>query len=340
MQTRPRLLGAAAVAVGAITLAAAGTNLNSPTGTRGVFMVDKRGGHIRFFDPTTLKELRSVHVGSNPHDFAFSPDHKMAYAPIYGDGVYNNNPHPGRSLAIFDLALRDIAGTIDLSPCQGPHGIQVDSNGMLYVTCDISRTVHVVNGKTRTVDAVIENEGTGHWLALAEQVGKLYVTNKTDRPFISVIDVKARKIVARVPAPNGTEGIAASPDGRRVLAVDHSEPSLIVISTETDTVVDRIPLKSEVPPFYKVWYSPDGSKVLVIAMRGQVNILDARNLRGEQKVITTSGKNPMGLGFSPDGKAALLGNDGDGTVTVLDLEKAQVIRTFQAGVGIETLGYY
>jgi DNA-binding beta-propeller fold protein YncE len=54
----------------------------------------------------------------------------------------------------------------------------------------------------------------------------------------------------------------------------------------------------------------------------------------------TTGKNPMGVGFSADGKTALLGNDGDGTVTVIDLEKAQVVRSFKAGVGIETLGYY
>jgi DNA-binding beta-propeller fold protein YncE len=135
--------------------------------------------------------------------------------------------------------------------------------------------VHIVNGKTRKVEAVIENEGTGHWLALVPQAGKLYVTNKDDKPYISVIDLKTRTIIARVPAPNGSEGIAASPDGKTVLAVDHSQPYLINISTATDTVVDRIPLKTEAPAFYKVWYTPDGSKVVVIAIQGQVNILDA-----------------------------------------------------------------
>jgi len=41
-------------------------------------------------------------------------------------------------------------------------GIQIDARGMLYVVCDISRTLLVVNPATRKVDATINVEGTGH----------------------------------------------------------------------------------------------------------------------------------------------------------------------------------
>jgi DNA-binding beta-propeller fold protein YncE len=47
----------------------------------------------------------------------------------------------------------------------------------------------------------------------------------------------------------------------------------------------------------------------------------------------------MGFAFSADGKTALAANHGDGTVSVIDLEKVTV-STFQAGTGIETLTYY
>src|SRR4029453_10430528 len=87
-------------------------------------------------------------------------DHKTAYVPIYGDGVYGRNPNPGHEIAIIDLESRKQTGTIDVSPYQAPHGIQIDANGTLYVACDLSRKLLVINPKTRTIEAAIDTEGT------------------------------------------------------------------------------------------------------------------------------------------------------------------------------------
>src|SRR5262245_34512459 len=115
---------------------AASFALNAPTGTSGLIMVDKVGGQVRFFDPATDKELASFaptpEAGVKAHEVAISPDHKTAYVTVYGDGVYGNNPHPGHSVAIIDLASRKMTGSIDIAPHQAPHGIQVDAKGMLY----------------------------------------------------------------------------------------------------------------------------------------------------------------------------------------------------------------
>src|SRR5262249_2718464 len=142
------------------------------------------------------------------------------YTPVYGDGVYGRNAHPGHTVAIIDIATRQMVGTIDVSPYQAPHGIQVGADGTLYVTCDISRKVLVINPKTRSVEAAIDTEGTGHWIAVLPDSSKLYVASKDSKPYVSVIDLKTRKLIGRIPAPNGTEGIVASPDGKRVIAVD------------------------------------------------------------------------------------------------------------------------
>jgi YVTN family beta-propeller protein len=48
----------------------------------------------------------------------------------------------------------------------------------------------------------------------------------------------------------------------------------------------------------------------------------------------------MGFAFAPDGKTVLVANDGDGTVTVIDIAARQVVSTFKAGVGIESLSYF
>ncbi len=321
-------------------LAAASLDPNNPTGSSGLVLVDKLGHHVRFFDPVTFKEISSVEVGVTPHDLAISPDHKTVYTPVYGDGIYGNNPHPNHLIGIIDLPSRTVTGTIDVSPYQAPHGIQIDSHGTLYVTCDLSRKMLVIDPKKRSIEAAIDTEGTGHWIAVLPDASKAYVTNKTDRLFVSVIDLKARKLVNRVPAPNGTEGIVASPDGKRVLVADHAQPAILVIDTATDTVVDRIPVKENAKGMYKVRYTPDGSKILTMnAGEGLVNIFSATDLHSDQKVLKV-GKAPMGFAFTPDSKTALIANHGDGTVSVIDLQKSQVVSTFTGGTGIETLSYY
>ncbi len=319
---------------------AASLDPNNPTGSSGLVLVDKLGHFVRFFDPSTFKEISSVQVGITPHDLAISPDHRTLYTPVYGDGVYGRNPHPAHTIAIIDLPSRTVTGMIDVSPYQAPHGIQIDSAGTLYVTCDLSRKLLVIDPKKRAIEAAIDTEGTGHWVAVLPDASKAYVTNKNDRLFVSVIDLKARKMIGRIPAPNGTEGVAASPDGKRVLVADHAEPVILVIDTATDTVVDKIPMKGNTKGMYKVRYTLDGSQILAMnSSEGLITIFSASHPHGDQHILKV-GKAPMGFAFSPDGRIALIANHGDGTISVIDLQKLEVVSSFTGGTGVETLAYY
>src|SRR5580700_5993582 len=343
MATKKRaLLGLAGLAAAVVVFAAGRVDLNNPTGSHGLIVIDKIGRHVRFFDPSTFQEIpnSALEVGVAPHDVAISPDHKFAYVPVYGDGVYGRNPNPGHTIAIIDLASRQVAGTIDVSPYQAPHGIQIDDAGLIYVTCDLSRKLLVIDPKERKIEAAIDTEGTGHWVAVLPDASKAYVVNKNDRLFVSVIDLKKRRIVARIPAPNGTEGIAASPDGMFVVAVDHSEPKILVMNPESDQVVVTIPLEGNTKAAFKPRFSLDGSKLLVCNLTERlVNIIDVADAHGPQHVIPV-GKDPMGFAFAPDGKTVLIANHGDGTVSVIDLAQNKVVSTFTGGSGVETLAYF
>jgi YVTN family beta-propeller protein len=304
-------------------------------------MIDKLGGFVRFFDPVSLKELSSFAIPDGPpHELAISPDHKTAYIPVYGDGVYGRNPHPGHVIAVVDLASKKMTGTIDVSPYIAPHGLQVDSKGTLYATCDLSRKFLVIDPKARSITAAIDTEGTGHWIAVLPDGSKAYVANKNDRLFVSVIDIKARKMIGKIDMPNGTQGITVSPDGKRVLAVDYKDPKFMVIDTATDKIVDTVAVERNQTGPFRVKYSPDGSKLVSCdSQAGLANIINTSDLHGKQTVLTV-GKTPFGIAFSADSKTALVSNHGDGTISVIDLTGAKVVNTFKAGTGIETLAYY
>jgi YVTN family beta-propeller protein len=316
-----------ALAVVAAWAPAAGLDFNNPTGTQGLIMIDKLGGFVRFFDPVSLKELSSFAIPDGP-------PHELA---IYGDGVYGRNPHPGHVIAIVDLASKKMTGSIDISPYIAPHGLQVDANGVLYATCDLSRKFLVIDPKTRTIAAAIDTEGTGHWIAVLPDGSKAYVANKNDRPFVSVIDIKARKMSGKVSMPNGTQGITVSPDGKSVLAVDYKDPKFFVIDTKTDLVVDTVAVEKNARGPFRVKYSPDGLKLMTCDdQQGLANIISTKDLHGAQQVLTV-GKTPFGIAFSADSKTALVSNHGDGTISVIDLANSKVVNTFKAGVGFLAL---
>jgi len=330
-----------ALALVAALAPAANLDFNNPTGTHGLIMIDKLGGFVRFFDPVSLKELSSFAIPEGPpHELAISPDHKTAYIPVYGDGVYGRNPHPGHVIAIVDLVSKKMTGTIDVSPYIAPHGLQVDAKGTLYATCDLSRKFLVINPKTRTITAAVDTEGTGHWIAVLPDGSKAYVANKNDRPFVSVIDIKARKMIGKVDMPNGTQGITVSPNGKQVLAVDYKDPKFVVIDTATDKIVDTVAVEQNGTGPFRVKYSPDGSKLVTCdSQAGLANIINTADLHGKQTVLTV-GKTPFGIAFSADSKTALVSNHGDGTISVIDLPSGKIVKTFKAGTGIETLAYY
>jgi YVTN family beta-propeller protein len=341
MTIRKRVfLAIAGLAAATLVFAASAVDPNNPTGTHGLIVIDKIGRHVRFFDPSTYQEISNLDVGVAPHDVAISPDHRTAYTPVYGDGVYGKNPHPGHTIAIIDLATRQLTGNIDVSPYQAPHGIQIDAAGKIYVACDLSRKLLVIDPKTRTIEAAIDTEGTGHWIAVLPDASKAYVAAKNDRLFVAVIDLKKRSIIARIPAPNGIQGITASPDGKHVVANDLTEPKLLIINTATDMAEVSLPLQGNTKASYKPRFSPDGSKLLVCNLSERlVNVIDVADPHGKQQVLTV-GKDPMGFAFAPDGKTVLVANHGDGTVSVLDLSQNRVVSSFTAGSGVESLAYY
>ena len=337
-------LAAALLLVLAKVVSLGAADPNNPTGSKGLILVDKRGHYVRFFDPRAEKELSAFPTGQGAaHDLAISPDLKTAYIPIYGDGVYNRNPNPGQSILIVDLASQKVTGTIDISPHQAPHGIQVDARGRLYVVCDISKNLLVIDPVTRKIESVIDVQGTGHWIAVLPDASKAYVSNQSGQEYISVVDLQARKMIGKIPAAGGARGIVASSDGKRVFAIQGRAPHLLVIDPASDTILDRIGLQGHSEAGYKLRVSLDGRTLLICSgiggVESYINILDLGDLRGKQHVLR-AGKASMGFAFAPDGQTALVLNDGDGTVTVIDLKSKTVRNTFKGGTGIETASYY
>jgi YVTN family beta-propeller protein len=322
-------------------------DFNNPTGTRGLVAVDKVGGKVRLYESGTYREMAAIEVEKLPHEVAISPDHAIAYVTIYGAGIFGNNPNPAQTIAVIDLDRREQVDTISVAPYFAPHGIMVAATGKLWVSCDASAKLIVVNPETRAIEEAFDTGSFGsHWIALTPDGGKVYISNKTDS--VGVFDVATRTLAATIALPSekqGTEGIAASPDGSRVLVVDNFDARVHVIDAATDAIIDSIALAGNPPTNPKrsrnvrVRYSLDGRYVLTSNYAsGVIYIHEADDLRRQTPLIVAKG--PMGFAFAPDGNAAIVANHDSGIATVIDLAERRITGYFDGGSGIETLAFY
>src|ERR1700728_924144 len=82
-----------------------------------LLILAKKAQTLAIVDPATLKVLKRVPVGNDPHEVIASTDGKTAYVSNYGGGAYN-------TLAVIDLLNQKALPQVDLGPLRGPHGLR------------------------------------------------------------------------------------------------------------------------------------------------------------------------------------------------------------------------
>jgi DNA-binding beta-propeller fold protein YncE len=312
---------------------------NFPTGSDGLIAVDKIGNQILFLDPETFATTLTLDAfAPRVHELAIAPDHRIAYVPIYGDGIHGKNPHPGHLIALFDLGARRHTGDFSTYPYLAPHGLRWGPRGQLYCVCENSGVVLEMNAATGSIEHVIEvGSDKAHRIEVTPNGSKLYTENEEDT-FASVIDLDARKRIKKISAPNGLAGIGMSPDGRTIVLVDAKEPQILVVDTDHDEIVRTVRLEGHEKAAQIARYSPDGKYLIVTSFDAPLGtIFDAKL---ETQKLLQLGQGPMNMAFHPDGRILLIANHNAGSLAVVDLQQAEVLRTVPAGVGVETLSFY
>ena len=213
-------------------------------GTRGLIAVDKMGTKVLFLDPVSYEtEVVLEDFSRTVHELLVVPETGLAYVPIFGDGVHGRNPNPGHLLCIIDLAKRAHVGDIDLRPLIAPHTLKLGPDGFIYITCENSAVVAVIDRAShKVVDAINSGSTNGHRLIISPDGQRLYTENEEDAT-VSVIDLPKRKLLGKIATPRPLAGIAISADGRTVVAVDDIEPTLFLIDTASEQVAHTVRLE-------------------------------------------------------------------------------------------------
>jgi YVTN family beta-propeller protein len=242
---------------------------------------------------------------------------------------------------------------IDLGACLAPHGMVGTSDGKLWVVSDLLNKLLLVDPAKGMVEAAYDIPGKGsHFVVLLPDESKAYISNKEGD--LAVFDIGRRAFLPSIPVGrhgiakgngSGSEGLAPTPDGRKLLVVDNDRSEIHVIDTATDREIDRVPLvmhpKTNVKRsrLCKLMFSPDGRTLIVVSYQtGLAWVIDASDYRKQTPIAVAKG--PFGIAFAPDSLTALVASHDSGLITRIDLAAKTATDAFDGGAGIECLAYY
>jgi hypothetical protein len=199
-------------------------------------------------------------------------NHGVSLVPEAGRGFITDG---SGAIVIFDLKTNAVLGTVAARP--DADGIIFDraSGLVLAVSGDDGVLMTLkpdADPKTATIDPPIDLGGKPEFLA-SDEAGKVYI-NLEDKNQVAVVDIKARKVLARWPvAPGGSPvGLSIDRVKHRLFVGCRNPQKLIVMSTDDGKVLADLPIGTGVDATrfdgYQAFASCRDGKLAVVGEAG------------------------------------------------------------------------
>jgi len=304
----------------------------------GILLVANQGdADLGLIDPLSAKQVARIAEGATTgHEVAVSLDGKTAYVPIYGDSSVGESGTDGRDIVVIDIASRKVVNRLDFGHGVRPHCVLLNPNdGLLYVTTELDRTVTVINPKTlRVVGVIPTGQEQSHMLAISHD-GRFGYTANVGPGTVSVLDIRARKLLSVIPVSTKVQRISISADDRLVFTADQAKPRLAVIDTATNKLQTWIALAA---PAYGTTATRDGRWLLVcVPAASQVTVVDMRTLQVVRTIPVP--KVPHEIVISSDNKTAYVSCIRTKTVAAIDLSAWSVKSLIEAGNSVDGMAW-
>ena len=320
-------------ALGVVSLAA-----GSAYGQGARLLVDQKGDRsLAIVDPVAGKVIANVAEGGvTGHEVAASPDGKLAFVPIYGNSGVGKPGTNGQNIVVVDVAAHKIVGNIQFDHGVRPHcAVFGPKDGLLYVSTELDHAITIIDPKTlKIVGSIPTGQPESHMFTIAHDGLRAYTAN-VGPGTVSVLDMKARKVIKIIPVSGNTQRIAISNDDRWVFTADQTAPRMAVIDTKTGTVAKWVKLNGL---GYGGAPTRDGRWMLMaIPEKNEVDVIDLKTMTLARAVPV--GKSPQEVLVRPDGRAAYVSCIGSDEVAEIDLATWKVTRTIATGKGTDGMGW-
>ena len=302
-------------------------------------VVNQKQHALVLVDPQTHEAIATVPVGVNGHEIAVSSDGTLAYVPIYGNAGVGRPGTDGREIDIVDVTTKKMVGAIDLGRPIRPHKAIFGPDGMLYVSGELAHAILIVDVRTRAVVGEIPTGAKeSHMFCFSPDGSRIYTANVGDGS-VSVLDVKARKLIQVIPLTKRVQRIAVSRDGRWVFTSDWDQPRVAVIDTRSNTLSRWLPTAG-MP--YVTLPTVDGTSLLVAETDqagGTKGLLEVFHLADWKPVRSFSLPSAQNGGFLVRGNLVYLSEPLVGNIEVLDTKSWTMEPPIVLAVGVDGLAW-
>ncbi len=183
----------------------------------------------------------------------------------------------------------------------------------LYVACEGSGTVIVVDTRTREKVAEIPVGGQANDVTFSPDGRRAYVSSRLEDS-VAVIDVAARKLLEKWRVGDEPHGVLTDPAGRLLYVLNTSEDSISVVDTTTGKEVRRI-TASRSP--WSLALSSDGRRILITNVlsrfvpmpeppKSEVTAVDAERGLVEDRYVLPEANYLQGVAWHPSGEFAFV----------------------------------
>jgi YVTN family beta-propeller protein len=247
-------------------------------------------------------------------------------------------------LAFMDIKSKKIIGRVFLGNNVNPHMVMMSPDGRYVVTGGTrANKAYIIDVRTLKLVKVIPVDIAPEHLAFSPD-SRWYYQGNPEGDSISVIDMQSLTKIKTIPGFAEPLNINFTADGSKAYVGNYGAHWVGVIDVRRHELLKKIQI-AEFPGIAKL--DPDknlgevhGINIAQMANDGRylyaadgdlgvVGVIDSREDR-IVKVIRV-GKDPWRIYMSHDGKYAITPNNGDETISIIDLKAGKVAATLEAG---------
>ncbi len=171
---------------------------------------------VLLVDPVSKQVLATVGMDISGHEVAVSQDGRFGYVPIYGNTWVGMPGSNGSTIHVVDLRQGRTVAVIDLGKEVRPHSAHFGPDRLLYVSAELADAIYIVDTKIRSLAGEIPTGASHtHMFVISPDGQKIYTANN-EAGSVSVLDVRARTLLATIPISKKVQRISISPDGKFV----------------------------------------------------------------------------------------------------------------------------
>src|SRR5262245_52915722 len=255
-------------------------------------------------------------------------------------------------IAFMDIKTKKIVGKTFLGNNVNPHMVMMSPDGRYVVTGGTrANKAYSIDARTLELVKVIPVDIAPEHLAFSPD-SRWYYQGNPEGDSISVIDMTTLTKVKTIPGlkeplnvtftPHGTKAYIGNYGAHWVGVVDVTRHELLkkiqVAPVQSRAGLDPEHYLTEIQGINIATPSPDGRTLYAADTDlGVVGVIDTR----EDKVtkVIRVGKEPWRVYMGHDGKYAITPNNGDETISIIDLQKNEVAATLEAGPGMTGVNY-